>query len=312
MGTLVTFPLALPDVTICFLSVAEDRGPRCSQGWSMFTDVRPFTAGLAAASAGILTLSMVTAPPNTGVAISRAEVHAVVQLAAVATADARTPVVTPVAAASTSSITPRSANAITPHASASLPSPQAILADILANNWAKAALTIALASVWYVAFPITLPLSIFGAAAILKALSSSPLISSGPMSNVKALVAGIVLGTSVFAVVPALSVAGALGSLISPLLPAPSTTAAATTMSSASASPSGSPALTRRGHRGIAGSPGTVMNARARAAAAANGGVSSDTTVGAEGRHRAAATSANAANVRSGGSKRHSIASSGR
>ncbi len=279
----------------------------------MFPDVRPCTAGLAAASAGILTLSMVTAPPNTGVAISRAEVHAVVQLAAVATADARTPVVTPVAAASTSSITPRSANAITPQASASLPSPQAIFADILANNWAKAALTIGLASVWYVAFPITLPLSIFGAAAILKALSSSPLISSGPMSNVKALVAGIVLGTSVFAVVPALSVAGALGSLISPLLPAPSTTTAATTMSSASASPSGSsPALTRRGHRGIAGSPRTVMNARARTAAAATGGVSSDTTVGAEGRHRAAASSANAANVRSGGSKRHSIARSGR
>ncbi|WP_396926569.1 hypothetical protein [Mycolicibacterium sp.] len=269
----------------------------------MFTAVRPCTAGLAAASAGILTLSMVTAPPDAGVAISRAEVRAVVQLAAVTTADARTPVVTPLAAASTSSITPRSANAITPQASASLPSPETIFADLLANNWVRAALTTALASIWYLAFPITLPLSIFGAAAILKALSSSPLISSGPMSNVKALVAGIVLGTTVFAVVPALSVAGALGSLIAPLLPAPSTTAATTTMSSASASPSGSPALTRKGNRGIAGSPRTAMNARVRAA---------DTTVGAQGRHRAAATSANAADAKSGGSKRLSTARSGR
>jgi len=58
----------------------------------MYTSVRPYTAGLAAASAGILTLSLVTAPPDMGIAVPRAEVHAA-RLAAVTAADISTAVV---------------------------------------------------------------------------------------------------------------------------------------------------------------------------------------------------------------------------
>ncbi|WP_328358373.1 hypothetical protein OG976_04370 [Mycobacterium sp. NBC_00419] len=51
------------------------------------TRVRPFAAGLAAASAGIVTLGLLTAPPTiTGVAAPRAESH-LLQLAGVTTAD---------------------------------------------------------------------------------------------------------------------------------------------------------------------------------------------------------------------------------
>lgn len=56
------------------------------------TCVRPFTAGLAAASAGIVTLGLVTAPPITRVAASHAETH-LLQLTAVTTADVSAAVV---------------------------------------------------------------------------------------------------------------------------------------------------------------------------------------------------------------------------
>jgi len=58
----------------------------------MYPSVRSCTVGLAAAGAGILTLGLVSAPPNLGVALAPAQVPAV-QLAAVTAADIGTEVV---------------------------------------------------------------------------------------------------------------------------------------------------------------------------------------------------------------------------
>jgi hypothetical protein len=124
---------------------------------------RPFTTGLAAAIAGIVTLSLVAPPPNVDVAFSRVEVPAV-QLAAATTAEISTTAVNTFV---------RLASAVSPadgvptsgtHPAA--PSQGATTAAALppgvtnALSWiGGVAVGALIAPIWYLAFPLSLPIS---------------------------------------------------------------------------------------------------------------------------------------------------------
>jgi hypothetical protein len=104
---------------------------------------RFFTTGLVAASAGILILSLVTAPPKMAVAVPRAGIE-VVQLAAAMTAEVSIAAVNTVVRPASAAVTPAS------------------LAQDVANGLitiAGVALGVVIAPIWYLAFPVTLPFS---------------------------------------------------------------------------------------------------------------------------------------------------------
>lgn len=274
-------------------------------GGLMYTPVRPYTAGLAAASAGILTLSLVTAPPNIDVAVSPAEVHAV-QLAAVTAADIPTVAVNAAASVPTPALAPGPVAAATPRADASLPAPQDVLASILANKWGRAALVLALTPIWYAGFPVVLPVAVF----VLYSLQQG---QRDPLT-------ALVFGTAVY-------VAGPLAAIyvtVSALFASPaSATAAANSTSSPTTNPSVSPQVTRNERRGIA-SPrrSTAASARAVAAATVTGQPKADASVGAEQGtpnttgaeqgHRGVANSVNAADAKNSASNRPSTGNSSR
>jgi hypothetical protein len=131
---------------------------------------RPCTTGLAAATAGIVTLSLITPPPHVDVASSRVEVHPV-QLAAATTAEISTTAVnTAVKVASAvppaSAPIPVAASRQSPiaHAAASIQqAPSATLAtgtvSAFITDAARFVVEVGFGAVWYIAFPITLPLS---------------------------------------------------------------------------------------------------------------------------------------------------------
>lgn len=167
-------------------------------------DRRPSTTGLAAAIAGIVTLSLVTAPPNVDVAYPRVEVRPV-QLAAMTATEIRaaalntlakvasavTPVGAPMPAATTSSQSPNA------HAAASIQqAPSAALATSSVSTSTTtvtstglrlltaiaalpnvAILRVPVRVVWYIAFPITIPLT------LLAIDNANPPVSVEPMFN---------------------------------------------------------------------------------------------------------------------------------
>ncbi|MCX2930888.1 hypothetical protein ORI20_11410 [Mycobacterium sp. CVI_P3] len=94
---------------------------------------------------------MTAPPPEAGVVVARPEVRAV-QLAAVSSVDIRTGVAVDRPAAA---LRPATADA------ASVPTPWEVGSALLADKWVRAALAIGLTPLWYVGFPVTLPLSIF-------------------------------------------------------------------------------------------------------------------------------------------------------
>jgi hypothetical protein len=139
----------------------------------MSTSVHPYTVGLAAASAGIITLGLVSAPlPTVDAAVSRTEVHAV-QLAAVTSAQISAAVVNTAALAS--AVTPPSpthtAAATTPPASpvvhptptsaeTTTPTPAQLIQGII-TNFALGTLFVVGSPLWYLAAPLTFTLAAF-------------------------------------------------------------------------------------------------------------------------------------------------------
>jgi hypothetical protein len=124
---------------------------------------RPFTTGLAAAIAAIVTLSLITPPPNVDVASSRVEVPAV-QLAAATTAEISSTAVNtfvrlasavaPARVVPTSGTHPAAPNQGATTAAALPPGVTNVL------DWiGTIALGTPIAAIWYLAFPLTLPLS---------------------------------------------------------------------------------------------------------------------------------------------------------
>jgi hypothetical protein len=120
----------------------------------MYTSVRRCTAGLAVASAGILTLSLVTAPVSTGaarIADTRTEVHAV-QLAAATAADVFSSAVVNTAAGAASSV-------VSPGAPTTAVVSAATVTDDL-ETAATNVLTVLIFPLWILAAPITLPFAL--------------------------------------------------------------------------------------------------------------------------------------------------------
>jgi hypothetical protein len=119
-------------------------------------DRRPCTTGLAAAIAGIVTLSLITAPPDVDVAVPRVEVHPV-RLAAATTAEISTAAVntfvrlasavTPAGLLPTSGTQPAASSQDTTNAAA-------------VPTWiGTIAVRLVIAPFWYLAFPVTIPIS---------------------------------------------------------------------------------------------------------------------------------------------------------
>jgi hypothetical protein len=120
---------------------------------------RFFTTALAAASAGILTLSLITAPPKIDVAVPRAGVE-VVQLAAATTAEISTTAVRLASAVTPASLSPTSGThpaATSPGTTTAAAVPENIAFDLLLV--AGVALGVVIAPIWYLAFPLSLPYS---------------------------------------------------------------------------------------------------------------------------------------------------------
>jgi hypothetical protein len=170
--------------TTFFVSPTTDKVPTHS-GEFMHTAVNPYTSRLAVAGAGILTLGLVTAPPNVDAAVSHREVHAVqlagvtaINMAAVDTAAARTAPVTPtgVAQAATgtsSSASPVALSATTAKAAATsaasvtttITSAITTIATgvfgIAADVTVGAALLVVVPTIWFLLFPVTFILTGF-------------------------------------------------------------------------------------------------------------------------------------------------------
>jgi hypothetical protein len=127
------------------------------KGWChMMPDRRPFTTGLGAAIAGVVTLSVVTAPPHVDVASSRVEVHPV-QLAAATTAEISTTAVN-TATGLASAVTPAGLLP-TPGTHPATPSQDTITAAAVPAWIGTIAIRLVIAPFWYMAFPITIPIS---------------------------------------------------------------------------------------------------------------------------------------------------------
>jgi len=127
----------------------------------MFASARSRTTGIAAVTAGVVTLSLApTPPPNFDIAVSRAETRAI-ELISVTAADVRTAVMQH-AAAVASALTPPGATTPTvasrPSATSVATRASATAVPDIAVQVGGAVIGAVIAPIWYLTFPITFPL----------------------------------------------------------------------------------------------------------------------------------------------------------
>jgi hypothetical protein len=180
----------------------------------------------ATAAIAILAAGLVTAPGTTDLAIARHTVGIEVQTHAVA--------LTAVEQFTTGAASPSRMAAVTPRANASGPT---------VDNLARAALLIALAPVWYGAFPITLPATValvYFAAVAISCISACG-VGVDPISTLE-------FGVAAWAMAPVDLVRDAITNLVPP------PTSAAAARSGLAPSSSRIAAPRRDSRRGVAGS----------------------------------------------------------
>jgi hypothetical protein len=218
---------------------------------------------VAAAGAGILTLGLVTAPPNPDIARARAETQAV-RLAAVTAAHVPLPVVNAAAPVPMTAITPsRSATSTPPESpfAAATPHANAVTTTEIVTSVVWTVGAIALAPIWYVGFPVTLPLSIV--------LGNALYAFGHPLSPPPDVLTSLGTGVALFAALPVLAVFTVASPLLSALNPPPtSSPVPATATVGRTTSPSIAPPPARKANHSLAGSRRAAASSRVPAATA--------------------------------------------
>lgn len=226
-------------------------------GVLMHTSIRPCIAAVAAAGAGILTLGLVTAPPNPDITRARAETQAV-RLAAVTVAHVPLPVLNAAAPVPMTAITPsRGAASTLPASPFAAATPQANAATpteiVTSVLWTAGA--IALSPIWYVGFPVTLPLSIV--------LGNALYAFGHPLSPPPDVLTSLGTGVALFAALPVLAVFTVASPLLSALNPPPSSSPVTTTAAvGGTTNPSIAQPPARKANHSLAGSRRAAASSR--------------------------------------------------
>ena len=254
----------------------------------MTTFVRAHNIG-AVATASVLALGLVTASPERyEPVITRTEFAAIQLQAAVSTQ------VATLANAAATTTTPSGAATASAVGSAS-PQASATAGTDAVTAIATAAIALAATPLWYLAFPVTLPLSVIGGIAFFNFLNALPLGfgGGGQGDPITLSLIGALLGLGAFAVGPPALAVGALSSLFSPssvsaaaALPSPSAAVApgTTPESNTVGEQADGPASSVPPVAAIASEPNSPLTTDAVSAAATATATSADDLLSAVGR----------------------------